>query len=143
MRLSITRLKVGRWGDLLKFLKTSQACINQAMADPQCLGLAVYVGPGLAFWTTTLWKDEVAMRGYLLSGAHREAMPHLAEWCSDACTASLEVDSMAFPTRDELPGLLSRRAKFSPVQNPSPLQQGAIVSPGIPRLRQVVKTSRI
>ncbi|MGZ3650660.1 MAG: hypothetical protein ACXVB9_21130 [Bdellovibrionota bacterium] len=137
MRLSITRLKVARWGDLLKFLKASKACLAQAVADPQCLGVAIYVGPGAAFWATTLWKNEATMM------AHLEAMSQLEEWCSDACSANLEVDSVAFPTRDELPGLLSRRAKFSPVKNPSPLQQGAIVSPGIPWLRQVAKTSRI
>jgi hypothetical protein len=40
-----------------------------------------------AFWTMTLWRDELAMRAFGASGAHRKAMPHLAEWADEASFA--------------------------------------------------------
>ena len=38
----------------------------------------------LAFWTLTVWRDQHAMRAYGASGAHRKAIPHLADWADEA-----------------------------------------------------------
>jgi hypothetical protein len=140
MLLSITRLRLARWKLLPGFFKVAASCEQQAVADPACVGVAKYTGPGPVFWTATLWRSELEMRNYLSTGAQREALPLLSGWCSEACTAQLSVDTLALPTRDELPGYLSRRAKFIPVKEPSPLQQSAIVPPGMPWIRRVLKT---
>src|SRR3712207_7769762 len=39
------------------------------------------------FWTMTVWESEKDMRAYLMSGAHKKAMPKLASWCSEASVA--------------------------------------------------------
>jgi hypothetical protein len=37
--------------------------------------------------TRTVWSEERAMRSFMLSGAHWNVMPRLAEWCDEAAFA--------------------------------------------------------
>jgi hypothetical protein len=135
--LSLTRLRLGRWRDLPKFLEMSRLCVEQAAADASCCGGASYAGPGLCFWTATLWRDEASLRSYLGSGAHREAMPLLAQWCTEAAVAHFGGDRL--PEKSEIAALLGPRAKFSTVRAPSPLQQSKVLSPRAPWFRNVFK----
>ena len=51
----------------------------------------------LAFWTVTAWEDEAAMRAFMMSGAHRLAMPKLLNWCSEAAVAHWTQETAQLP----------------------------------------------
>jgi hypothetical protein len=138
MFLSLTRLRLRRWRTFFAFMPVSQRCIDQAVADPACFGVATYAGPGFTFWTATLWRTEHDMKQYLGSGAHRVAMPLLREWCSEAATAAY-VDAEGLPSCAEMLEMLSARAKFVGVREPTALQSSRVVSPRKPWLRRVFK----
>src|SRR5262249_3757980 len=41
------------------------------------------------FWTRTMWTTEEAMNSFMLSGAHRQVMPRLLNWCNEAAPGPL------------------------------------------------------
>ena len=98
MFLSITRLRLRSWFGLPKFFNLSQASIEQAIVDEHCLGGATYMGPGLTFWTATLWASEDSMKNYVRGGAHREALPWLAKLCSEGATSHLTTQERKLPS---------------------------------------------
>jgi hypothetical protein len=139
MVLAITRLRLARLRGLAPFWQLSRAGAERATANPACLGGATYMGPGLTFWTATLWRNEREVAPYFLQDASGTVLPFVAQWCSEACSAHLDTESRSLPVRSEIPGLLSRRARFYPLAQASILQQSAVVSPRAPWFRQVFK----
>jgi hypothetical protein len=139
MILSLTRLRLASIRNLPGFLKISGASIEQATKDPNCLLGATYLGPGLTFWTATLWTDEAAMQSYVRSGAHREAMPYLGRWCSEAATRHVEILESRLPEKSEIRDLIAREPKFFKVQQPSRDHQEKVISPKSPWLFQQFK----
>ena len=80
--VSITRLRVRSWRYLPGFLLQSVRAARQAKGVPGNLSVSLLRDAEFAFWTRTVWSDETAMRGFMLSGAHRHVMPRLLQWCS-------------------------------------------------------------
>lgn len=69
------------------FLLHANRTIAQIRRADGFLAGAIQRDADQAFWTLTLWRDEVAMRAFGASGAHRKAMPHLAQWADEASVA--------------------------------------------------------
>jgi hypothetical protein len=90
---SITRLRVRSLRTLPEFLWRAFASVRQARASPGCLFADVRREVKLTFWTRTLWRDEPAMRAFLVSGAHRKVMPKLLDWCDEAAVAHWQQDN--------------------------------------------------
>ena len=82
--VSITRLRVRSWRYLPGFLLQSVRAARQAKGAPGNLSVSLLRDVELAFWTRTVWSDETAMRGFMLSGTHRRVMPRLLQWCDEA-----------------------------------------------------------
>jgi hypothetical protein len=76
----------------------------------------------LAFWTRTLWRDETAMRAFMLSGAHRGAMQRLPAWCDEAAVAHWHHDALEPPSWAECHRRLREQGRASKVSFPSPAQ---------------------
>src|SRR5947209_18432915 len=77
--VSITRLRVRSWRYLPGFLLQSVRASRQAKAATGNLSVSLLRDADFAFWTRTVWSDETAMRGFMLSGRHRRVMPRLLQ----------------------------------------------------------------
>ncbi len=93
---------------------------GQAQRSEGLLGLALRRTGGGTYWTMTLWRDSAAMRAFMLSGAHRDAMPKLAGWCDEAAVAHWEITDNVLPGWAEGEDRLAREGRLTPVTNPSP-----------------------
>ncbi len=121
MLVSLTRLHLKDWYRLFSFQRISGACISQALDDTSCLGGATYAGPGLTFWTATLWKDEESLKRYVGSGAHRRSLAVLPKWCDEAAFGNIEAEKL--PDKHEISDWLAKVAKYSLVRLPSANQE--------------------
>lgn len=93
---SITRLRLRSIFSLPAFARETRAITEQAKQAPGFIEGAVLAEGRLVFWTRTVWESAEAMKAFRDSGAHRESMPKLIEWCDEASVAQWEEE----PTRD-------------------------------------------
>ena len=119
--VSITRLRVRSWRYLPGFLLQSVRAARQAKGAPGNLSVRLLRDVEFAFWTRTVWSDEGAMRGFMLSGAHRRVMPHLLQWCDEAAVAHWVQESSDSPSWAEAHRRLQQDGRK--VNHPSPAQQ--------------------
>jgi Domain of unknown function (DUF3291) len=82
--ISITRLRVRSYRYLLPFFFFAVRSSRQAKAAEGNLGVALLRDANNVFWTRTVWTTEAAMKSFMLSGPHRQAMPSLMDWCDEA-----------------------------------------------------------
>jgi hypothetical protein len=96
---------------------------RQAKAAPGNLRAAVLNDANLVFWTCTVWQDEAAMRSFMMSGAHRKAMPHLLDWCDEASVAHWQQETAELPAWPEVYRRLQKEGRRSRVRHPTEAQQ--------------------
>jgi hypothetical protein len=84
------------------------------------------------FWTMTAWDSQESMREYMISGAHKAAMPHLLEWCDEASVAHWSQQESALPSWIDADKRMRESGRVSKVRNPSP--QHADLSYRVPRM---------
>jgi hypothetical protein len=106
--VSITRLRVRSWRYLPLFLLQSVRAARQAKGAPGNLSVSLLRDAEFAFWTRTVWNDETAMRGFMLSGTHRRVMPRLLQWCDEAAVAHWVQESSEPPSGRRRTGACSR-----------------------------------
>ena len=82
--VSITRARVRRIWFFPQFMIAASASVMQARQAQGYLGGLLLPDRLRTFWTMTVWEDEEAMRNYIMSSAHRSAMPRFAGWCDEA-----------------------------------------------------------
>ncbi len=85
--VSVTRFRLRAIRFAPFFILHANRTIAQIRKADGFVAGAVRRDAGLAFWTVTVWRDAHAMRAYGASGAHRKAIPHLAEWGDEASVA--------------------------------------------------------
>lgn len=118
-QVSVTRLRIRSVRFLPLFFWHTFRSSKQARASDGCLSAAVNNFGG-AFWTLTVWRDRTAMRGFMLSGAHKKAMPKLTTWCDEASLVHWDQDSAAPPPWPEAAKRLGAEGRTSAVRYPSP-----------------------
>jgi heme-degrading monooxygenase HmoA len=121
--VSITRLHVRSWRYLAPFLFYSLRSLQQAKAAEGNFHASVMRDRHNAFWTRTLWKSEEAMKAFMLSGAHRGAMPRLLDWCDEAALVSWRQESDAAPNWSEAYRHLQQEGRRSKVRHPAPAHE--------------------
>ncbi len=92
---------------------------RQARNSAGNLEVDAFKGEGLVFCTRSVWKDEAAMRAFMLSGAHRGAMPKLQEMVDEAIVAHWEQDTDELPSKAEMHRRLVEQGRFTKLKHPS------------------------
>ncbi len=82
--VSVTRFRLRSLRFLPFFILHANRTIAQIRKADGFVAGAVQRDADHAFWTLTVWRDEHAMRAYGASGAHRKAIPHVADWADEA-----------------------------------------------------------
>ena len=82
--ISVTRLRVRRFAYLPGFILFALRSARQAKRADGNLGVGLLREANRTFWTRTTWRDESAMKAFMLAMPHRKAMEKLADWCDEA-----------------------------------------------------------
>lgn len=59
------------------------------------------------------------MRAFMTSGAHKQVMPHLLDWCDEASVAQWEQPETQIPSWQEADQRMRKNGRASKVRNPS------------------------
>ena len=121
--VSVTRLRLRSWRYLPGFILQSLRAAWQAKSTRGNLSTCIMGEADLAFWTRTIWGDEPSMRSFMLSGAHRQAMPRLLDWCDEAAVVHWSREAPAPPSWSECHQRLLGEGRASKVSHPSQAQR--------------------
>lgn len=118
--VSLTRLRLRSVRFLPLFAFHAVRTQRQVSNAPGCLKVALLPDRIFTFWTMTAWESEAAMRAYMISGAHKRAMPHLMHWCDEASITHWMQEGRALPPWSEADRRMRSEGRPSKVSHPSP-----------------------
>ena len=98
----------------------AQRSISQIRSAEGCMALALLKDKNRTFWTMTMWTDERSMKSYMTSGAHRKAMPRLAEWADEASVVHWQQDHPERPGWPEAARRMRAEGRPSKLRHPGP-----------------------
>jgi len=127
--ISVTRLRVRSWFYLAPFIIRSVRIVRQAKSAPGNLAVSVLNDRRNAFWTTTCWESEAAMRAFMLAAPHAPAMRKLLEWCDEAALVHWSQPGPELPAWTEAHRRLQREGRRSKVNHPSEAQTKFVIPP--------------
>jgi len=125
--ISVTRLRLRSVFYLPAFFWYAVPSMVQAKRAPGNLRTATRRQGATIFWTLTAWEDEASMRSYMTSGAHRQAMPKLAQWCDEASVVHWQQDSPALPTWETAAQQMQHSGRLTPLPHPSVAQAAGAI----------------
>jgi len=118
--VSITRLRVRSWRFLPGFFVATLRSARQAGRADGNVSASLLREARRTFWTLTVWRDEAAMRSFMMAAPHRGAMRRLLEWCDEASVAHWEQGSEAGPPSwEEVHRRMREDGRRSKVNHPS------------------------
>lgn len=123
MIISVTRLRLRSLRFLLPFIVYSFRSMRQVKRSPGNVAADAMRDHHGGFWTRSVWRDVDSMRAFMTSGAHRQAMPKLLDWCDEAALVHWEQDTPALPEWDEAHRRLVTQGRRSKVRHPSPAHE--------------------
>ena len=117
--VSLTRLRIRSWRFMPGFAWFAYRSNAQVKRAPGFLAGRLLPDAERVFWTMTAWQNQQAMRAYMTSGAHKQAMPKLLDWCDEASVAHWEQDDARFVCWDEADRRMRASGRASKVRYPS------------------------
>jgi Domain of unknown function (DUF3291) len=111
--VSITRLRVRSWRFFVPSIHFSIRSSPQAKAADGNLAMSLLSDANNVFSTRTLWTTEESMKSFMLSGAHRQAMRRLLEWCDEAALVDWAQESGEEPGWQEAHRRLQQEGRRS------------------------------
>jgi len=127
--ISATRLRVRSIRFLPAFLYYALKSSRQARQAPGSLGVALLNDAHWTYWTCSAWQNESAMRAFMMAAPHRNAMPKLIHWCSEAAVAHWVQESPALPDWQEAHRRMVAEGRPSKVSHPSPDHEAFRIPP--------------
>ena len=118
--VSVTRFRLRSLRFLPFFLLHANRTIAQIRKAEGFVAGAVQRDAELAFWTMTVWRDELALRAYSASGAPRKAAPRLAEWADEASVAQWRQAGDTLPEWTEGVRRLGEEGRALALRHPAP-----------------------
>jgi len=125
--VSITRLRLRSFVYLPSFFRYAIPSNQQSVTAPGNLVTQTRQQGLKTFWTLTVWDDEASMRRFMTSGAHREAMPKLAQWCDEASSVHWLQESTELPSWAEVQQRMRSDGRVYPVKHPSPNHAAGVI----------------
>ena len=104
---------------MVPFLFRTFRSQRQVVRAPGFLGGRLLIDRRRTFWTLTAWESEKAMRDYRGSGAHKDAIPRLVDWCDEASVVHWTTESTEIPSWSEAAERMRRDGRPSRVEHPS------------------------
>ncbi len=118
--VSLTRLRLRSLRFVPLFFLQTTASLRQVRRSQGFRTGALLADRSWTFWTLTAWDSQEAMRNYIISGAHKRAMPHLMHWCDEASVAHWEQEDATLPPWSEADQRMRSSGRASKVLHPSP-----------------------
>ena len=138
--VSLTRLRIRSIRFVPIFFVHAIRSNNQVKRSQGFLQGALLRDRSWTFWTMTAWDTQENMRRYMLSDAHKEAMPHLLDWCDEASVAHWVQPEASLLSWAEADVRMRKSGRTSKVRHPSP--QHADLAYRAPRLTGSVPITR-
>jgi hypothetical protein len=118
--ISLTRLRIRSLRFVPLFALHTWRSLRQIRSARGFQTGAILADRGWTFWTMTAWDNEESMRQFMVSGAHKTAMPHLVEWCDEASVAHWTQPDASVLSWEEADRRMREYGRSSKVRNPSP-----------------------
>jgi hypothetical protein len=75
------------------------------------------------------WRDEAAMRAFMMAAPHRGAMAKLLDWCDEASVVHWTQESGSLPDWHEAHRRMVAEGRQSKVNHPSPAHEAYQIPP--------------
>jgi quinol monooxygenase YgiN len=121
--VSVTRLRVRSWSYLPAFLMATVRIAWQARNAEGGLAVKIFRERRNAFWTSTSWESEAAMKKFMQANPHGSAMRKLLNWCDEAALVHWTQPGTELPSWQEAHRRMQADGRPSKVNHPSPAQQ--------------------
>jgi hypothetical protein len=118
--ISITRLRVRAFRYMPGFLILTVRSALQVKRSDGNLGMDLLRDAKRTFWTRTAWRDEPAMRAFMMAMPHRRAMAKLIDWCDEASLVHWTQETDELPNWHEAHRQMVEKGRRSKVRHPSP-----------------------
>ena len=118
--VSLTRLRVRSIRFLPVFVIYTLRSIRQVKKARGFQAGRLLLDRDWAFWTMTAWDGQESMRGFMTTGDHKRAMPHLMHWGDEASVAHWEQEGSTLPSWEEADRRMRESGRASKVNHPSP-----------------------
>ncbi|MBD1834378.1 hypothetical protein H6F61_17170 [Cyanobacteria bacterium FACHB-472] len=118
--ISATRLRVRSPLYLPAFLWNNVLSTWQIVNTPGFLKGQLLRDSNGTFWTLTAWEEQAAMKFYRNSGAHRNVMPRLQDWCDEASVVHWQQEDSNLPDWGEVHRRMVTNGHPTKLSKPSP-----------------------
>ncbi|WP_263373443.1 DUF3291 domain-containing protein [Granulicella aggregans] len=122
--VSLTRLRVRSVWFMPGFFLYAIRSERQVRGAAGFLTGALLPDRDKTFWTMTAWDSEASMRAYMISGAHKAAMPKLLHWCDEASVAHWMQEADTLPSWEQADERMRTEGRASKVLHPSAAHAG-------------------